>query len=186
MPPTMADPLKLAALMSTAIAAVPNSGSVAWRHEMERIIARGHTAAYIAGVAERLGVKPDIDLISQQRLSRAERAEIKRLVDVQLQYFAGFVKDLPNISTTQIAARADMYSGASRTTYYATRWGDWQIPDQLLPGNAQCLSRCRCAISVQDNGDGTGVLTRVMGGEAIHCTECPALAGDHPVRRRSA
>lgn len=181
----MPDPLKLAALMSEAISAIPNPGSATWQREMERVIARGHTAAYIAGTAERLGVRPDSDLISYKRLSRAERAELKKAVDVQLQYFAGFVKDLPQMSEAQIAARAQLYSGATQELYHRTRWGDWNVPDTLMPGRQACQASCRCSISIQDNGDGTGVLTRVLGGaDVAHCQECPSIAGDHPVRRR--
>lgn len=181
----MPDPLKLAALMSEAISAIPNPGSATWQREMERMITRGQTAAYIAGTAERLGVRPDSDLISYKRLSRAERAELKKVVDVQLQYFAGFVKDLPQMSEAQIAARAQLYAGASRETLYRVRWGDWDIPDSLMPCRQACQVQCKCKISVKDNGDGTGVLVREMGGaEALHCQECPALVGEHPVKRR--
>lgn len=183
----MADPVKLTALMSQAIATIPNLGSAMWQREMERVIARGHTAAYIAGTAERLRVRPDSALINYKRLSRPERAEIKRMVDAQLNYFADFVKDLPNMSEAQIAARAQLYAGATRETLYRVRWGDWNIPDQLMPGRQACQAQCLCAISIKDNQDGTGVLTRVMGGmEVQHCTECPPLAGDHPVKRRAA
>lgn len=183
----MADPLKLTTLMGQAISAIPNPGGAMWQREMERIIARGHMAAYIAGTAERLGVRPDSDLISYKRLSRAERAELKQTIDAQLKYFQGFVKDLPQMSEAQIAARAQLYAGATRETLYRVRWGDWDIPDNLLPCNQQCKSRCLCVGSVRDNGDGTGVWVREMGGtEAQHCTECPALVGEHPVRRRAA
>lgn len=182
----MPDPLKLAALMASAISALPNPGSPSWQREMERIIARGHTAAWIAGQAERLGVKPDSPLLSQARLSRAERAEIKAVVDAQLQYFRGFQGDLSGMSEAQIKARAQLYAGATRQTLYATRWGDWEIPQGLMPGNQDCVSRCLCTISVKDNGDGTGMLTRAMGGTEHHCTACPPLQGDHPVKRRAA
>lgn len=170
--------------MSASIAALPNPGSPAWQREMERIIARGHTAAWIAGQAERLGVKPDSPLISQARLSRAERAEIKAIVDAQLRYFRGFQADIAGMSEAQIKARALLYSGATRATLYTARWGDWDVPQRLMPGNQDCVSRCLCTISIKDNGDGTGMLTRAMGGTEHHCTSCPPLAGDHPIRRR--
>lgn len=181
----MPDPLKLVDLMTQSISGVPNPGSAMWQREMERIIARGQTAAYIAGMAERLGVKPESRLITPRRLSRAERAELKGAIDVQLRYFAGFVRGLPQMTEAQIMARAQLYSGATQETYYRTRWGDWDVSDTLIPGRQACQASCRCSISIQDNGDGTGVLTRVLGGaEVAHCQECPAIAGDHPVRRR--
>lgn len=178
------DPLKLTALMASALPAVDDPK---WAEKMRQVITRGHLSAWMLGTAERLGVPPDSPLLSRQRLSRAEREEIKAIVARQIEYLRGFEKDKGAMSEAGISNRASLYPGALSTTYYATRWGDWQIPDQLLPGTAQCITRCKCSISVKDNGDGTGVLTRVMGGvETAHCSECPALAGDHPVKRRGA
>lgn len=186
----MADPLRLQALAAVEINAATkcmlDGGSVeAWEREMRAILTRAHTAAWIAGTAERLGVKPDSPLISQRRLSKAERAEIKAIVGEQLQYLAGFAQARSSLSDAQIAARAAMYAGATRSTYYSARWGDWDIPPELMPGAQQCKANCRCRVSVRDSGDGTGVLTREMGGAEHHCTECPPLVGDHPVKRKA-
>ena len=187
-----ADLLRLDALTRTAIGdatdAYLNGGSLgAWEKAMQQAITRGHTAATLAGIAERLNIPLDSDLISERRLSRAERNEIKHAVAVQLDYLTGFVADVraDRLSDGKIRQRAAMYAGATRATYYAARWGDWEIPDNLMPGRQKCVANCRCSISVADNGDGTGTLTRVAGGEK-HCTECPPLAGDHPVKRRAA
>ena len=159
----------------------------AWQQAMEKVLTQAHTAAFITSTAQRLGVPPDSPLISRSRLSRAERADITKAVQNQLGYLRGFVADVQagQLSPAQIAARANLYGPSIRPFYYQQRWGDWQIPDQLIPGNQACLGNCRCTISVADNGDGTGVLTRVLGGER-HCSECPPLAGDHQVRRRAA
>ena len=172
--------LRLAALTATAL---PAPDARQWRSAMERAITQGHTAAWMAGTAERLGVKPGGALLSQARLSRAERAEIKAAVAAQLRYLDGF--DPAGMSEAAIAARSKLYAGAVQTTFYAARWGDWEIPGELIPGTAACLGNCRCSINVVDSGDGTGTLTRTIGGEQ-HCTECPPLAGEHPVRRRGA
>lgn len=179
----MTTPLRLAALTATAISSAPTGAG--WYAAMARSIAQGHTAAWLAGTAERLGVKPGGALLSERRLSRAERADIKAQVAAQLRYLEGFAAAREGMSDAAVAARAKMYAGAVSQTYYAARWGDWEIPDHLMPGNQACLGNCRCSISVVDSGDGTGTLTRVMGGER-HCTECPPLAGDHPVVRRRA
>jgi len=48
------------------------------------------------------------------------------------------------------------------------------------------VSNCKCRISVADNGDGTGELTREMGGTEHHCDECPMLVGTYDVKRRKA
>lgn len=176
------DPLRLAALASVAIGEIPPD-SKAWYADMERVIARAHLAAWLAATSERLGVPLDSPLLSRQRLSRAERREIKAIVDGQLRYLRAFDQAREGMSEAAIAARAQLYAGAVRPTYYATRWGGWEISPSLVPGNQQCLGNCRCVAHVKDNGDGTGLWVREMHAEQ-HCAECPMLAGEHPIRRK--
>lgn len=184
----MADPLKLAALMSQAIAGVPGVGSVTWQRDVAQIIARGHMAAWLAGTAERLGVSVDSPLLSRARLSRAERAEVQKVIDGQLRYFRGFQAEMAGMSEAQIAARVQLYAGAVRATYYQTRWGDWDLPFAPGDGGTPCLGRCRCTASVEDNGDGTGRYVYRMGATEQHCTVCPDRAASSPysVKRRAA
>lgn len=177
----MPNPLRLAALMADAL---PAPNSPAWDRDMRAAITRGHLAAWMSGTAERLGVPLDSPLLSRQRLSKAERTEINRIVSVQLDYLRGFEKSRGDMSEQAIAARAGMYPGALSGTYLSARWGDWDIPDNLIPGNQTCLTRCRCEAHVEDNGDGTGVWVRKLGGSEHSCDECPGLAGEHSVKRR--
>lgn len=179
----MTDPLRLAALMTEAL---PDPTSPKWADEMRKVITRGHLAAWMAGTAERLNVPVDSPLLSKARLSRAERDEIKQTVDAQLEYLKKFEQERGDMSEAAIAARADLYPGAVKATYYEARWGDWDIPENLLPGNQQCLTRCLCEIEIRDNDDGTGTLVRSMGGTESHCDECPPLAGEHEIERRHA
>lgn len=137
----------------------------------------------MSGTAERLGVPLDSPLLSRQRLSKAERADIKRVVDKQLDYLKGFEQARGDMSEQAVLARSQMYVGALRPTYYGARWGDYEIPERLMPGNQTCLTNCKCEISITDNDDGTGTLTRTLGSEKS-CDECPGLAGDHAVKRR--
>ncbi len=176
-------PDKLAALMTGAL---PSPTAPDWEAQMRAAITRGHLAAWLAGTGERLGVKPGSALLSEKRLSRAERAEIKALVEAQLAYLRGFAAARGEMSEAQIAARAKLYAQAVKGTYDQARWGDWVIPDYLYPGRQQCQVNCLCRISVRDNGDGTGVLTREMGGTEYHCGECPPLAGEYDVHRKGA
>ena len=192
--PTPAD--RLAALAAASIAdatgALTRGGSVgAWERAMQAALARAHTAAYIAATAQRLGIAPDSPLISQSRLSRAERADISAQVAGQLKYLRAFAAQVKagGLSERAVLARAVSYAGSVKAPYYAARWGEWDIPTRLLPGTAQCMGNCLCHLSdVKDNGDGTGTLTRVLGAGAAerHCADCPGLAGDHEVRRRRA
>jgi len=188
------DPLKLQALTQVAIRAATDQflagGSVeAWEQAMRATLARGHTAAYLAGLAERLGVPLDTALVSERRLSRAERAEIKRAVADQLRFLDSFVADVRDgtLSEAQVRARADMYAGATRGTFSGVRWGDWELPFHPTEGS-ECMSNCRCSWAVEDNGDGTGSAVWKMGGTERHCTTCPARASDspYPVKRRAA
>jgi hypothetical protein len=153
-----------------------------WAKQMDAIIARGHTAAAIAAAADRANVKVTPGLF--KGLSRAERKDIDALVREQRKYLTAFVAAAEGLSEAQIAARAGLYAGAVRQTYYSQRWGDWIIPPELLPGNQTCITNCKCRISVRDNDDGTGELTREMGGTEDHCDECPALVGTYPVKRQ--
>lgn len=187
------DPLKLQALAQVAIEDATqrylDGGSLpAWERDMRAILARAHTAAYLAGVSERLGVPLDSALISERRLSRVERAEIRRVVDDQLKYFNGFVRDVDRLSPAQIAARADLYAGATRATYYETRWGDWELPFAPADGGTPCKGRCRCYADVEDIGGGAGRYHYHLGGSERHCDICPSRAASSPytVRRRAA
>jgi hypothetical protein len=124
-------------------------------------------------------------LTRSNNLSRAERKELNDALKAQRDYLAAFAKDVQdgNLSPKQIAARAAMYAGAVRGTYYAARWGAWDIPPDLMPGQQECVANCRCTISITDNGDGTGILNRKLNGER-HCPSCEAVAGDHPIERK--
>lgn len=177
----MPPPDRLAALTLAAIERLPGTpGSAPWFAAFERTLARAHQAAFMTGIAERFGVAP-------RGLSRAERADVTRAVQAQLAYLAGFRQAAGTLSEAQILARAKLYAAAPvRQSYYAARWGAWDIPDELLPGNQTCQANCKCEITIRDHGDGTGTLTRTMGAEARHCTTCPPLAGDHDVQRKAA
>ena len=186
------DPLKLQALTAVAIEEATkryiDGGSIAsWERDMRAVLTRGHTAAYLAGLSERLGVPLDKALISERRLSKIERAEIKEAVSAQLEYFAGFLGDTEGMSDAQIAARAQLYAGATRATYTESRWGDWDLPFVPADGNTPCGGRCNCEAHVEDNGDGTGMYIYRLGGEK-NCDECPRRAAGSPytVERKAA
>lgn len=184
------------ASIQDATARLNAGGSVAeWRAAMGRALTTSHQAAALTAAAERgaggrlRGALARLTGASPEALlTPRDRAAMRAAVERQIRYLDGFTADIRagRLSPAQITARANMYGPSITPFYYSQRWGDWEIPDQLIPGNQACLSNCRCSISVRDNGDGTGVLTRVMGATEQHCTECPPLAGDHQVRRRQA
>ena len=174
------------AAMGDASTVLANGGKLAkWEQAMERAIATAHTATYLAASAERLKISPDSPLLGRSRLSRAERADITAAVQAQLAYLRNFSAQIAaeKLSDTQIAARAKLYAPAVRSFYYQQRWRGWAIPDELIPGNQQCLTQCRCYGEVIEGEDGTGIWRRTMGETEMHCLECPALEGDHPITR---
>lgn len=177
----MADPLKLAALMAVAL---PAPDAPDWEAKMRSVITRGHLAAWMAGTAERLGVKPNSPLLSEKRLSRAERAEIKAIVEKQLTYLKGFVEARGDMSDAAIAARAQMYSGAVRGSYSAARWGDIPLPFQPTEGS-ECLTNCRCSWDIQQlDGDGNYDAYWRFGDTEKHCATCPEREAASPYRIR--
>ena len=115
--------LNLAAIQAATRDYLSNGNLDRWQREMERAITTAHTATYIAATAERLRIPADSPLISRQRLSRAERADIRAAVDRQLQYLSGFAGDIKSgaMSSEAIAARANLYATSIKPFYYQQR-----------------------------------------------------------------
>ena len=165
-----ADPLKLKALAAVAIsdatARLASGGSrQAFDKEMRAIIARSQTAAYVAGTAQRLGIPLDSPLLSRARLSKAERADITQAVAGQLKYLDDFVAGMDDMSDAAIAARANMYAGASRATYYKSAT-EADLPAYPGDGSSECLGNCGC--SWEQGGDGYSWIR----GKTDSCATC--------------
>lgn len=189
--PTMPAPDRIAALLAREIAgltqALLDGGSVGvWERAMLDAIARGHAAAAIAGTAERLGVTPGSALLNQRNLSRAERQAIKDAVASQVPYLRRFAQDIAagRLSDAQIAARAALYAGATRATYYQGRWAGWDLRSVPIPadGGTECVSNCKC-VAYEENGQWIYETTA-----AEHCTGCleRAAKSPYPLRRLAA
>lgn len=144
----------------------------AWLREMERTIARAHTAAFIAGTADRLGQRPGSGLITPRNLSRAERKALDTAVAAQRPYLARFARDIRagGLSDAQIAARADLYAGPIRATYSQTRWADVHLPAHPADGSSECLAWCKCNWALRDDGYYWEL------GTAEHCPTCESRA----------
>jgi hypothetical protein len=149
-----------------------NGGSVdAWEREMGRIIAREHTAALIAGTAARVGVPVSDGLF--KGLSRAERNELNVTVKAQLNYLTRFADDVRSgeLSPAQIAARADLYGGPLRSTYYRNRYIG--LPFYPTEGS-ECQANCKCSWTPRDDGYYWTL------GTAEHCGTCESRAAGNP------
>lgn len=173
----MTAPDRIAALLARDIATIIREllggGTVeAWERRMIDAIASGHAAAAIAGTAERLGVVAGSKLLNERNLSRAERQAIKDAVAGQLPYLRQFATDVQagRLSDAQIAARAGLYAGATRVTYYAGRWYGRGLPAYPADGGTACLVNCKC--SWAERG---GMMYWELGA-AEHCPDCLSRA----------
>lgn len=169
----------LAREISTATKALLSGGTAqAWERQMLDAIARGHAAAAIAGTAQRLGIAAGSKLLNERNLSRAERQAIKERVAGQLPYLRQFAADVAagRLSDAQIAARAALYAGATRATYYLSRNAGWDLRAVPIPadGGTECISNCRC-VAYEENGLWIYELTA-----AEHCPTCLARAAKSP------
>jgi len=157
-------------LIGPATQALADGGSIgAWRRAMEQAIRRSQTAAYIAATAERLGTSPKLI----KGLSKAERAELDKRIDAQLKYLDGFAKDLKagRMTMAQAQARANLYAGPTRGTFYATRYQG--LPFYPTEGS-ECMSNCKC--HWEQKGD--EFYWRM--GAVEHCPTCEGRAANNP------
>lgn len=157
-------------LIQPATHALANGGSIStWRKQMELAIRRSQTAAYIAATADRLGTSPRLI----KGLSRAERAELDKRIDAQLKYLDGFVADLKagKLTMPQAQARAALYAGPTRNTYFATRYHG--LP--FYPGEGTpCKANCKCSWEQQGNEYHWTLHP------AEHCDGCISRASGNP------
>lgn len=121
-----------------------------WELSVARTLAKAHQAAYLLGLAERLGVPLDSKLLNARNLSRVERDELKVIVQKQIDYLARFVDVADDLSEAAINARADLYALAPKQTY----WTGWAGEDlECVPGSCpECYSNCRCSLRREDDG----------------------------------
>lgn len=121
-----------------------------WELSAAKTLAKAHQAAYLLGVAERLGVPLGSPLLNARNLSRVERDELKGIVQSQVEYLAHFVDVADDLSEAAINARADLYALAPKQTY----WQGWAGEDlPCTPGSCpDCLSNCRCALAREADG----------------------------------
>lgn len=145
----MIDPIlaRTAPLFADAVRRYLGGASpAAFERAMQQALAQAHTAAYLRGVAERLGVS----VSTLKGFSRAERAELRAALADQFKYLSGFVGQLDGMSEAQVAARAALYAGSPKATY----WQAWAgVALECVPsGCPECFSRCRCSLDRRADG----------------------------------
>lgn len=154
-----------------------NITPTAWMREMERTIARAHTAATIAGVSERDGFTGRFRAwaagkVGASALPKADRQRLEQTIKAQQPYLAKFASDVRSgtLSDAQIQARSDLYAGPVRATYSKTRWSDVKLPAHPADGSTPCLAWCKCNWLEHEDGMYWTL------GTAEHCDECESRA----------
>ncbi len=189
----MPAPDRIAALLAREISAATRAllaGGTpgAWERAMLEAVAHGHAAAAITGEAERgivgRGRAALAKWFGERVLPAATRQAIRDAVAGQVPYLRRFAAELEGLSDAQIAARAALYAGATRATYYQARNYGWDLRGVPIPadGGTSCVSNCKCVAYVED-GQWIYSLTT-----AEHCPECLSRAAKspYPLRRLTA
>lgn len=146
---------RLSALTLTEIRAATqryhqDNDAARWELSVARTLAKAHQAAYLLGVAERLGIPVGGALLNARNLSKAERAELKAIVQAQVDFLSRFVDVADTLSEAAINARADLYALAPKQSY----WTGWAGEDlECYPGGCgECFGSCRCSLRREDDG----------------------------------
>lgn len=168
-------PINLTALALAAIERLDFSKS-GWQAAMEKIIARSHTAAALAALAERGGKIRSFfaKFVGIHALPRAEQKTIKTAVQKQLDYLKGFVADAGGMSEAAIKARAALYAGAVRNTFSQIRSPG--LPFHPADGGTPCKMNCKCSWEQ----DGDNYIWTLHPAE--HCDGCLRRAAGNPYK----
>lgn len=158
----------VAALLAEHAAAL-NGGRinpVKFYNDMRATLASAHTAAYMRGAADRLGIREGSALLKRGNLSRAERAEINAALAKQDAYLRKFVAAIEagDLSPAQIAARANQYAGSVASTYAEALAPG--LPFYPADGGTVCGNNCKCSWQQRGN-DWYWTL-----GPGEHCPDC--------------
>lgn len=117
-------------------------------------LVQGHQAAYMRGVADRTGIEV-------RGLSKAERAELKKIVAKQLEHWSAYQQE-----GKDGAGRTALYAKAVGASYYMGLTGG-AVPSVPRDGSTACHSNCNC--SLQEQADGWHW---ILGSSGNSCAEC--------------
>ena len=151
----------LDALLKRTSAALTKPGP-----DMRRAIATAHSAATYAAIKERTGVMP-------KGLSRAERNDLKARVVEQLTYYDKFAAQAGDMSDAAVGARAQLYVGAVKATYFGARYPG--LPTYPGSGTTACKTNCGCDLDERDDG-----IHWILNESLENCDDCQALAAGSP------
>jgi hypothetical protein len=123
-----------------------------WHNGVLRELTDYHTAAYLAGTAQRLGVREGTALLNKGNLSQAERRDIRAQLTKQATYLSRFTDlvEAGDLSPAELRARAASYAGSVKSTYWQARTGA-DLPFQPSEG-CECGPNCQCSWQERDGG----------------------------------
>lgn len=147
-----------------------------WHNAALRELTDYHTAAYLTGTAERMGVREGSKLLNRGNLSQAERREIKQALTTQAAYLGKLTDavEAGDLSPAELRARAQAYAGSVKSTYWQAKTGG-EAPFQ--PGEGcECGPNCQCSWQERD-----GALWWQLGHvKTQHCPTCLERADGSP------
>jgi hypothetical protein len=160
------------AATDTVVAA--RSRASEWKATMQSLLTRYHVASYMAATGKTELLPGDIETL-------------KASITDQLKFLEGFADEIAagELTPAEIAARAQIYAGGPRTSFWMGVAGDMPLPAQ--PGqDTECQSNCRCSWSITDLGEGNFDAYWELGGAKQHCGTCLWRASNwSPVQIRS-
>jgi len=170
------NPLALTHLLQALQAAVDaqldglETGDVSaeqWQRELERLLARYHTAAYLAGQGS-------------ATLDAPATAVLAEAVGTELEFLDGFRVTMADSDTFMEGwrARTQLYTEAIGASFNRGAFRAWPLPALPKDGTTQCLSRCRCRWEIVElEGEGNADCYWIYGGAERHCQTCKEREG---------
>ncbi len=154
-----------------------------WQYAMRQELRDAHaTFLAIAAGGDRSKVNPD------------DWLKLGSELQSQYKFLEGFAQDIADGKVTGggIAARASMYAGSAKSSFWRQMTQDLDIDLPAIPGDGStpCLGYCYCRWSepeyeYDENGDVVAVLMTWLLGDPPHghCDECPRRADEwNPLR----
>ncbi len=136
-----------------------------WQRTMALSLLTGHYAAFMDGAGTRT-------------LTDREQARVNEIVGNQLDYLNRFAAELDTREWTATdAARALLYGGAIKGTYYRGMAGHYELEAYPGDGQSECLGNCTCVIFIDEQNQeemDADVYWRLGSGES--CPTCKRRA----------
>jgi hypothetical protein len=106
---------------------------IMWQRDMERALARYHTASYMAGQGA-------------PTMNDADRENLAKIVQAQVDWLKGFTLEIQDQREWQAGwnARAASYAGAIKQPYWKGQTRMLPLPAMPAEGT-QCHNNCKCA-----------------------------------------